>query len=104
MPTSCVFDPATVIDHSTYIEPFQYSTGIIHVLVNGKLALENGQPARELEPGRALRHGRSSSTGKNCKQSRQIKKTGQRTDPKQPPLPWLFKIRSTGRLVANDPA
>ena len=39
-----VFDPATVIDHSTYVEPFQYSTGIIHVLVNGKLALENGQP------------------------------------------------------------
>ena len=39
-----VFDPATVIDHSTYLEPFQYSTGIIHVLVNGRLVLENGQP------------------------------------------------------------
>lgn len=57
-----VFDPTTVIDHSTYIEPFQYSTGIIHVLVNGKLALENGQPVVHSRPGRALRHGRSSST------------------------------------------
>ena len=41
-----IFDPATVIDHSTYLEPFQYSTGIIHVLVNGKLVLENGQPVK----------------------------------------------------------
>ena len=56
-----IFDPATVIDHSTYVEPFQYSTGIIHVLVNGKLVLENGQPTKA-RPGRALRHGRSSST------------------------------------------
>jgi N-acyl-D-amino-acid deacylase len=59
-----LFDPAAVIDHSTYIEPFQYSSGIAHVLVNGKLALENGQPVKS-RPGRALRHGRSSSTGKD---------------------------------------
>ena len=53
-----IFDPATVIDHSTYVEPFQYSTGIVHVLVNGKIVLEKGQPI-EARPGRALRHGRS---------------------------------------------
>jgi N-acyl-D-amino-acid deacylase len=53
-----IFDPATVIDHSTYLEPFQYNSGINSVIVNGKLVLEDGQsgPAR---PGRALRHGRS---------------------------------------------
>ncbi len=56
-----IFDPVTVIDHSTYVEPFQYSTGIIHVLVNGKLVLEKGQPVKA-RPGRALRHGRPSST------------------------------------------
>ena len=28
-------------------------------------------------------------------------KTGQRTDPKRPPLPWSPKIRSTGRLVQH---
>jgi N-acyl-D-amino-acid deacylase len=61
-----VFNPATVIDHSTYLEPFQYSTGIIHVLVNGKFAMENGQP-KGIRPGRALRHGRSSSTGNSPK-------------------------------------
>jgi N-acyl-D-amino-acid deacylase len=52
-----IFDPATVIDHSTYVEPFQYSTGIVHVLVNGKFVLEKGQPVTA-RPGRALRHGR----------------------------------------------
>jgi N-acyl-D-amino-acid deacylase len=56
-----IFDPASVIDHSTYVEPFQYNTGIIHVLVNGTLVLENGQPGKT-RPGRALRHGGSSST------------------------------------------
>ena len=35
-PTSTVFDPETVIDQSTYLEPFQYSTGVMHVVVNGR--------------------------------------------------------------------
>ncbi|HEY2155231.1 MAG TPA: amidohydrolase family protein, partial [Isosphaeraceae bacterium] len=30
-----VFDPETVIDRSTYLEPFHYSEGIRHVVVNG---------------------------------------------------------------------
>ena len=50
-----IFDGAKVIDHSTYLEPFQYSTGINTVIVNGKLVLDNGQPGRS-RPGRALRH------------------------------------------------
>lgn len=38
-----VFDPATVKDLSTYDQPHQFSTGFSHVLVNGKLTLENGK-------------------------------------------------------------
>ena len=52
-----VFDPKAVIDRSTYLEPFQYSAGIVHVVVNGRLVLEDGRPT-DARPGRALRHGR----------------------------------------------
>jgi N-acyl-D-aspartate/D-glutamate deacylase len=50
-----VFDPAEVVDHATYTEPFQYSTGIRHVIVNGKLALEDGKPSDQ-RAGRSIRH------------------------------------------------
>jgi N-acyl-D-amino-acid deacylase len=49
-----VFDPATIQDHATYAEPHQYSTGVAHVIVNGVLALENGEPT-EARPGRFVR-------------------------------------------------
>ncbi len=52
-----IFDPATVIDRATYLEPFQFSTGILHVIVNGQLVLENSRHTRT-HPGRALRHHR----------------------------------------------
>ena len=38
-----VFDPATVIDRSTYEDAGQLSEGIRDVLVNGRLALRNGK-------------------------------------------------------------
>ncbi len=38
-----VFDPDTVIDRSTWSEPGLFSEGIVHVLLNGELALENGE-------------------------------------------------------------
>jgi N-acyl-D-amino-acid deacylase len=49
-----VFDPATVTDRATFAEPFQYPVGIDAVLVNGSIALRDGQrtPRRR---GRALR-------------------------------------------------
>ncbi len=50
-----IFDPATVIDKSTYAEPFHYSEGIEYVIVNGKTVLEKGKHT-EATPGRALRH------------------------------------------------
>ena len=49
-----VFDPTTVIDRSTCSEPFQYSTGIRHVLVNGQLVLHDGRHTGAM-PGRTLR-------------------------------------------------
>ena len=48
-----VFDPATILDHATYEDPAQYSTGVRHVLVNGRFALRDGAPTGE-RAGRAL--------------------------------------------------
>jgi N-acyl-D-aspartate/D-glutamate deacylase len=48
-----VFDPRTVIDHSTYEEPALPSEGIRFVLVNGQVALADGQPTGA-KAGRAL--------------------------------------------------
>lgn len=38
-----VFDPATIIDNSTWEKPHQYSTGVTHVIVNGTLVLDDGK-------------------------------------------------------------
>lgn len=38
-----VFDPATVIDHATFEDPFQYATGVQVVAVNGAIALHHGE-------------------------------------------------------------
>jgi len=39
-----VFDPATIQDHATFEKPLQYSTGVTHVVINGGVALSNGEP------------------------------------------------------------
>jgi N-acyl-D-amino-acid deacylase len=51
-----VFDPATVSDRSTYAAGRTLAEGVDHVLVNGTLVLENGEPTGAT-PGRALRRG-----------------------------------------------
>jgi N-acyl-D-amino-acid deacylase len=48
------FDPATVIDRSTYENPWQYSAGIPFVAVNGLLVVDDGQ-ITAARPGRVLR-------------------------------------------------
>lgn len=49
-----VFDPATVVDRATFAEPFQYAEGIRAVIVNGAVALRDGQRS-ETRSGRGLR-------------------------------------------------
>lgn len=49
-----VFDPATIRDTSTYEEPEGLAVGVKYVVVNGKLAVDNGEPTRALA-GKALR-------------------------------------------------
>lgn len=50
-----VFDPATVSDRATFQDPHQYPAGIPWVIVNGRVAVENGQFAG-VRAGRVLRH------------------------------------------------
>ncbi len=38
-----VFDPNTVGENGTYIEPFAYPSGIEHVIVNGKQTIKHGE-------------------------------------------------------------
>jgi N-acyl-D-amino-acid deacylase len=49
-----IFDPQTIQDHATYVEPHQYATGVSHVIVNGEIALSDGEPTRA-RPGRFVR-------------------------------------------------
>ncbi len=51
-----VFDPVTVTDRSTYAAGRNEATGVDHVLVNGTLALRDGEPTGAT-PGKALRRG-----------------------------------------------
>jgi len=37
-----IFDPQKVQDHSTFNEPLQYASGVVHVFVNGEQVIKNG--------------------------------------------------------------
>jgi N-acyl-D-amino-acid deacylase len=49
-----VFDPNTLQDHATYESPHQLSTGVSYVVVNGKMAIEDGK-ATGAATGRVVR-------------------------------------------------
>jgi N-acyl-D-amino-acid deacylase len=49
-----IFDPAKVQDHATFEKPKQYSTGMVHVFVNGVQVLQNGEHTGA-KPGRTVR-------------------------------------------------
>jgi N-acyl-D-amino-acid deacylase len=50
-----VFDPETIEDVATYEQPRQHPAGIDWVLINGRVAVEDGAQ-RDVRPGRVLRH------------------------------------------------
>ena len=49
-----IFDPATIQDQATFIEPHQYPVGISHVLVNGQFVMRDGALTGE-RPGQWIR-------------------------------------------------
>ncbi len=49
-----VFDPEKIQDHATYEKPHQYSTGVVHVFVNGAQVLKDGGHT-SAKPGRVVR-------------------------------------------------
>jgi N-acyl-D-amino-acid deacylase len=48
-----VFDPAKIQDHATFAQPHQYSTGVVHVFVNGTQVLADREHTGA-KPGRAV--------------------------------------------------
>lgn len=49
-----IFDPEKIADHATFAKPHQYSTGMVHVLVNGVPVVADGKHTGAM-PGRAIR-------------------------------------------------
>jgi N-acyl-D-amino-acid deacylase len=49
-----VFDPGSIQDHATFEKPHVYSTGVVHVFVNGEQVLEDGEHTGAT-PGRVVR-------------------------------------------------
>tara|TARA_R110002096_G_scaffold47312_5_gene126272 strand:+ start:84 stop:1391 length:1308 start_codon:yes stop_codon:yes gene_type:complete len=49
-----IFDPNEIQDHATFDKPMQYSTGMVHVFVNGTQVLNNGEHTGAL-PGRMVK-------------------------------------------------
>ncbi len=52
-----VFDPDRIRDRATFEKPLQYSEGVSHVIVNGRIVLDDGtmtaeRPGRPLQPSR----------------------------------------------------
>lgn len=49
-----IFDPDTIIDNATFIDPHQFPTGIHHVIVNGVVVVTNDKQL-DIFPGRVLK-------------------------------------------------
>lgn len=48
-----IFDPNTIVDKATFIEPHQYPSGIDYVIVNGTVVVDHGEHTGKL-PGKVL--------------------------------------------------
>jgi N-acyl-D-aspartate/D-glutamate deacylase len=53
-----VFDPVTIRDEATFLEPTKLATGMRYVLVNGVLAVDGGKPTHEMAGRTLIRDGR----------------------------------------------
>jgi N-acyl-D-amino-acid deacylase len=64
-----VFDPNTIQDHATYKDPHRLATGVNYVIVNGTMAIRDGEPTGAAS-GRVVR-GRawSATPGGGCRRS-----------------------------------
>jgi N-acyl-D-amino-acid deacylase len=51
-----VFQSDEILDRASYEQPFVPPAGIVHVVVNGRAVIRNGEFTRAL-PGRVLRNG-----------------------------------------------
>ena len=49
-----VFNPEKIQDHATFAQPHQFSSGVLHVIVNGTQVLENGEHTGA-KPGQVVR-------------------------------------------------
>lgn len=49
-----IFDPTKIMDHATFENAHQYSTGVLPVFVNGTQVVENGKHTNA-KPGRIVR-------------------------------------------------
>jgi N-acyl-D-aspartate/D-glutamate deacylase len=58
-----IFDPARVLDRSTYREPSTPPIGIQYVLVNGTPVVSNGRAMEGVTPGAAIRAPRGRAAG-----------------------------------------
>jgi N-acyl-D-amino-acid deacylase len=48
-----LFDEVTIQDHATFEDPHQYTTGVVHVFVNGEQVLKDGEHTNK-KPGRLV--------------------------------------------------
>ena len=56
-----IFDFETITEHADYQHPFQYSTGVKYVLVNGVLVIDNEEIIMNVSPGKWMKHDVSES-------------------------------------------
>ncbi len=51
-----VFNPDTITERATYKQPYLYSQGVQHVIVNGVPVLQDGKIISSVSPGRWMKH------------------------------------------------
>ena len=109
-----VFDTATIIDHATFEQPGLKSEGVRHVVVNGVVALRDGQ-ATGSRSGRALYRGSwmPSRPMTSASAARRLNATGLATPIGDGGIPLRLSMsltqgasarRATGTLRLTDPA